>query len=365
MSVRVSASAVISSPIDQVWAVISSFSFPGRVFPGVGVTIEEGDESRIGCVRKLEWASQAQWRRDRLLLCDELTRRVAYEMVEESQASEVAASLSIIELQRVTEENGTFVRWTSEFAAGTVGDLLKFQHRAIQENLRELRRFITGQGVPSLQHVIEGPSSRVVWLAKELAIPLDVTVVEYEVGEMYVDANEMVLTNSAEAVMFQPAGAIMPTFTHDGFTIIESGAILLYLLEQFDRSHRFHPAPSASAQQRARFNQWMFFAASTCDPLLMEAYIHSHVLPEEQRDAARVDMNLLKWQQAIAQRIVPQLSKGPFLCGDQFSGVDIMMGHTIHFAHTLGWLEGHPLLCEYYERISKRWGFQSAYTSYD
>lgn len=366
MSTLVFASAVVPADVDRVWAFLRRFSFPQRAFAGQSVEIESGAEDQVGCVRKLTWDASAQWQRHRLLAVDDIERRVSYELVEEWPASEVSACITTVSLRRVTDCNHTYVKWECATSAGATASYLKFLSAALQQNLRDVRAAVGADPVPVVHHVVDGPSSRVIWLATELAVPLDVRVQEADVAAQYsfeADGLEMSLHTSAEVAMFQPAGSLMPRFQHGALELIESGAILHYMLARWDAACRLHPPHTAPAAARAVFQQWLFFAAATLDPLLIESYMHMHALPWAQRDPSLVAKNRAKWEVAVRQRLEPALAAHRHICGERFSAADVMLGHTVHFAHTLGWVEDASPVAAYHARLLRRPGFYAAYVA--
>jgi glutathione S-transferase len=86
------------------------------------------------------------------------------------------------------------------------------------------------------------------------------------------------------------------------------------------------------------------------------------VIDSASRNAEIIENNRLKWQKAVEQRFEPVLAQQAYIAGTQFSMADVMVGHTIHFASMLGWVEPSSVLEQYLARLSGRSGFQRAYT---
>jgi len=208
--------------------------------------------------------------------------------------------------------------------------------------------------------IIVGPSSRVIWAAHELGIPLHVTTNDIELADQRGS-----LVNSAESHLFHPTANVMPTFSDDGIELIESGNILLYLLDRYDHHYRLYPPAQSNAKERARFRLWFFFTAATCDPLLLEAYLHQFVLSGAASNADIIESNKSKWFDAVKQRFEPALQQHHYIIGEHFSMADVMVGHTIYFASMLGWVEPDSILANYLARLKRRHGFQRAYLSND
>jgi len=71
------------------------------------------------------------------------------------------------------------------------------------------------------------------------------------------------------------------------------------------------------------------------------------------------------WDSDVAPHITSELSKSKFVCGDQFTAADIMVGWSLYTAHLLGWLSSHPTLQQYLSRLSKRPAFQRTFPDVD
>ena len=55
-----------------------------------------------------------------------------------------------------------------------------------------------------------------------------------------------------------PNGRI-PAITHDGFNVIETSSILLYIAEHFDKDRKFSRDPVADPKGYSEELQWLFF----------------------------------------------------------------------------------------------------------
>ena len=57
------------------------------------------------------------------------------------------------------------------------------------------------------------------------------------------------------------------------------------------------------------------------------------------------------------------LSDRDYLLGSDFSGADILIGHSCFMATHTGLIDDYPILDAYYERLRQRPGHQRAYTN--
>lgn len=64
-----------------------------------------------------------------------------------------------------------------------------------------------------------------------------------------------------------PNGRI-PAIVHNGFAVFETGAILLYLADEFDIDRKFSFDPQTDKKSYSEMLQWMFFIVNTrcCSP---------------------------------------------------------------------------------------------------
>jgi glutathione S-transferase len=70
-------------------------------------------------------------------------------------------------------------------------------------------------------------------------------------------------------------------------TAWESGAIISYLLRQYDVSHRFSPSPSWTAQQSVDFDTWIAFLLSTLGPMTGQTNWYRHYNAVKNDDALK------------------------------------------------------------------------------
>ena len=142
------------------------------------------------------------------------------------------------------------------------------------------------------------------WYLIELAIPYEFIQLNMGQGEH--------LKPSFLAI--NPMGKLPAIVDDDGFTLWESGAILLYLAEKYNQLPE-------SLLQRAEINQWILFANST---LINGLFVPQNIAQEHPR--------LLT---PLSQRLESQ----PFLLGEQFSVVDVSVGAVLAYIPILTQLD--------------------------
>lgn len=181
------------------------------------------------------------------------------------------------------------------------------------------------------------------WLLNELGIPYQLERVRLFEGGGH----------APEHLAKHPLGRV-PVLQDDGVTIWESGGVVAYLAEKYGAGK---VVPDAGTPERARYHQWMFFAATSVEPAatrLFGAVRFGAGKPgsEERAQEARADLAKLR------PALDPALERGPFILGERFSAADIMLGTSLHWADKAGGLSDAPLLKAYHDRLAARPAFQ-------
>jgi len=352
MSTRATASAIFPVPIEDVWKVVRDFSAVPRHFAGVSdVAIIDGTPTTIGATRVIKWKTGEEVRQQ-LVELSELTRTITWETVQANFENDASSVTSTIRLHRITETKGTLVEWSAEYSADASPSFLAFEKRSFEDNLIEIRTKLTGIELPILYHIPEAPSTRVIWICAELGVPI-------RIKESTPSKSPQLRRSSGSISAVQ--GGLMTSFVEGDTTILESGAIVFYLLEKYDNLRKLSPPIGNS--ERAKFLSYFFNISSTLDNLVFDAYKMMYV---EQRSAEDDDVQTKKedWERLVNTDLIKQVKHNQFICGNTFSACDIMAGWTLYVANLLGWLDSTPELKQYLDRISKRPAFQKAFSPF-
>ncbi|KQW82590.1 glutathione S-transferase family protein [Brevundimonas sp. Root1279] len=179
----------------------------------------------------------------------------------------------------------------------------------------------------TLFHAPWSRSSRIVWLLEEIGAP-------YEIR--YVDIfRAQTQSGGRDAANPHPDGKV-PALVHDGALVTESAAIALYLTDLFP--HAGLGAPVGSSE-RAAYVTWLSWTAGEMEP----AY-WGRISGQTEGDPvakARYD--------AANDRILKALEAGPYLMGDRFTAVDVMVGAAMAWGREFA--PESPLLDAWLERI--------------
>jgi len=192
-----------------------------------------------------------------------------------------------------------------------------------------------------VHHLNESRSQRVLWLLEELGVP-------YEVRHYQRDARTRLAPPELLAV--HPLGK-SPVIEDGGQTVIESGAIVDYLLRHHGGAHLVPAQPSAAFEQ---YNQWLHYAeGSAMLPLLLKLYVGR--LGEAGAPLApRIDSELKNHLGYVDRALTGQ----EWLVGDSLTGADIQMSFVGEAAR--GLRASYPQLDAWVRRFQQRAAYQRA-----
>ncbi len=187
-----------------------------------------------------------------------------------------------------------------------------------------------------LHHLNRSRSKRIIWLLEALGI-------DYEIIAYQRDAN----TNLAppELLAIHPLGK-SPVIEDKGLVIAESGAIVEYLVEQYDDTGRL--APKVATPEYVAYKQWLHFAeGSAVLPMLLAYFV--------KMDGAKTNF-LEAYAGGEVTRILNYmngvLADSDYLLGETFSAADILNSFVIDRVNASYGLEAYPNLKDYLARIS-------------
>ena len=161
-----------------------------------------------------------------------------------------------------------------------------------------------------------------------------------------------------EYLAIQSRGVLPALDTGDG-VMVESAAIVIWA---FDRHPQAGLAPALDAPERAAYLQWCVYGPAELDPYLVTITQNTMILPEDERDPAKVEA--AKQQLATRYAFLEEgLGGRSYLVGDAFSGADVVIGHALQWATMVGALSENPKLQAYHADLAKRPAFQKTYGS--
>ncbi len=154
---------------------------------------------------------------------------------------------------------------------------------------------------------------------EEMGLPYEVHVIDFASQEQKADWY----------IKLNPNGRIPTLVDEDGFTLFESGAILIHLAE---KTGKFLPR---DVHGRSRVIQWLMFQMSGIGPMMGQANVFFRYFPEKiqpvieryQREVMRLfgvlDRQLASHEYIAGQYSIADMALWPWVSGYEWSGVSV------------------------------------------
>lgn len=188
-----------------------------------------------------------------------------------------------------------------------------------------------------IHHLNDSRSQRILWLLEELGAP-------YEIRFYQRDAKTRLAPPELLAV--NPLGK-SPVLTEGATTIIESGAIIDYIIRRHGGGRL---APDPASADYDLYQQWLHYAeGSAMLPLMLNLYVGrlgEAGAPLTPRIDAEIANHLSFIDGALAGR--------DFFVGDGLTGADIQMSFVPEVARGMGRLSAYPNLEAWIGRMHAR-----------
>ena len=194
-----------------------------------------------------------------------------------------------------------------------------------------------------VHHLNDSRSQRILWLLEELGVP-------YEIKPYQRDSQTRLAPPELKQV--HPLGK-SPVISDGGKTVIESGAIIDYVIRRYGKG-RMQPAPETASYDE--YVQWMHYAeGSAMLPLMLNLYA------ARLGDAAAALMPRIEGEIANHLAYIDGALKGrQFLVGDTLSGADIQMSFVGEVAGAFGKRAQYPNLDAWTKRLHERPAYKKA-----
>ena len=169
-------------------------------------------------------------------------------------------------------------------------------------------------------------ASIVQWYLEELGVPYEFVMLDMQAGTH----------RQPDYLAINPMGKV-PAIVDGDFKLWESGAILLYLAQKYDKM-------PASLEEQAVITQWVLFANATLGPGIFVEASRERELPR-----------LMKPLNDIFER-------QPFLLGQELSVADVALGSLLSYIPMMLKLDlsEYPAVVDYIKRLSERPAFQKS-----
>jgi glutathione S-transferase len=193
-----------------------------------------------------------------------------------------------------------------------------------------------------LHHLEYSRSTRVIWLLEEMGTP-------YEMVRHQRDPQTFrAPPGLAEVHPLSKA----PTVIVDGHVMVESGAIIEYLIERFG-SETLAPA---NAKDRPAYLEWLHFAEGT----MASPIIFSALAPRFGGLGPMLGGFMGAEVTKLLDHVERAVTGHDYLVGDRLSGADINMAYLLEVATASKQIGDRPNLIGYLERLRARPAYQKS-----
>lgn len=198
----------------------------------------------------------------------------------------------------------------------------------------------------TVHHLNDSRSQRILWLLEELGIP-------YEIKRYQRDAQTRFAPPELKAI--HPLGK-SPVISDNGRVIIESGAIIDYLIRHHGGG-RLQPDPASAAYDD--YVQWLHFAeGSAMLPLLLKLYV-SLLGPAGAPLGPRIESEIANHFGYMDQRLAGR----DYLLGSELTGADIQLSFVGEVAGARTDRAAYPNVDAWVRRFQARSAYQAAVSS--
>ncbi|WP_428489011.1 glutathione S-transferase family protein [Rhodopila sp.] len=195
----------------------------------------------------------------------------------------------------------------------------------------------------TVHHLNDSRSQRILWLLEELALPYDI--------QCYQRDSQTRLA-PPELKSIHPLGK-SPVITDNGRVIIESGAIIDYIMRHYGGG-RLQPDTATPAYDD--YQQWLHFAeGSAMLPLLLKLYV-SMLGDAGKPLSPRIESEIANHLGYINQ----SLAGHDYLLANDFSGADIQLSFVGEIAGARANRAAYPNLDAWVRRFQARPAYQAA-----
>lgn len=189
-------------------------------------------------------------------------------------------------------------------------------------------------------HHIEGRrSERIAWLMEELGQPYELS---FKPGDV---------PGSLMAMEGVHPMRMAPIVEDDGRTLVESGAILEYLLAKHGDGAL---APKPGSPEHLNYLTFMHFAEGSAAPRLLPPFF-------ARRQGKEQDPQQMAGAGRVMAYVEQELSQRPYFAGEAFTAADIMMHFPLKLAVSIYRdRTAYPASSAYFDKITARPAFKAA-----
>lgn len=214
-----------------------------------------------------------------------------------------------------------------------------------------------GHNMLKLHHLNNSRSTRIIWLLEELGLDYELVKYEREDTRLAPDALKRI----------HPLGKA-PILQDGKLTIAESGAIIEYILHQYDIKNAFSPT-TVGSQEWLDYLFWLHFAEGSAMPPLLLNLIFNAIPERSPRLIKPIAKGISK--QVMKSFVQPNidrhnalieetLAKQPWFAGEKLTGADVQMSFIIEAIKARGGLDNLPNMKKWLNTVRARPAYKAA-----
>jgi glutathione S-transferase len=194
----------------------------------------------------------------------------------------------------------------------------------------------------------EGRGFRPIWLMEEMGLAYRLRSVDLLAGA----------ENDPEFLSVNPGGFI-PALVDGETTMVESIAIMEYLLARYGHTSKTPFAPAPDDLNFGLYQQFLHLGEAGLGANIQVVVVSGFVAPESERDnwGARWALDQFHSRMKLVKR---QLARAPYMAGDTFTAADISVAYTLNLAIRRGGIVLDDTEKAYMARVTARDGYKRA-----
>ena len=177
------------------------------------------------------------------------------------------------------------------------------------------------------------------WMMEEVGLPYTTVWLDYGTT-----------MKAPDYLAINPMGKV-PALRDGTAVVTEAAAICAYLADRFPETGLL-PPPGSPA--RADYFRWMFFAAGP-----VEQAVTARAMGWEVPEGRSRMVGFGSYAQTL-DALERAVSKGPYVCGEQFTAADVVVGSAVGWGLMFGTVEKRPAFEAYAARVQARPAYQRA-----
>jgi glutathione S-transferase len=110
--------------------------------------------------------------------------------------------------------------------------------------------------------------------------------------------------------------------------LVESVAIVLYLLEKYDKDHKLMLPANADAHKRGKM--WQFLQYAPAELYTLSAHLdEAKKVPEDKRDNELIEKLNKRFKTELGPFLEKELGEKQYLLGDEFTVADLVVSYDL------------------------------------